>query len=199
MICEGSRQSLVISLSLGVAMLCGPIPAQAEQLYDGSEFSAMVGDQRASRIGDIVTILIAESSRSSSRLQNNSARSTDIGGGIRVSGLNENASLEFGGSYSGRGEVVRSDQFVAQMSAQIVEVFANGDLLIEGQQDLSINGEETRVSVRGRVRRIDISEANNVLSSRLAQAEIDYNGEGFVSRSARPGIVNRIFSFLGIG
>lgn len=182
-----------------LALACAATPAQADQLYDGSRFSAMTADQRASQIGDIVTVLISESARASSRLQNGSSRSSNVGGGFRAGGIDEDASLEFGGSFAGRGEVVRSEQFVAQMSAQVIEVFANGDFLIEGRQNLLINDEETQVSVRGRIRPIDIQDGNIVLSSRLAQAQINYDGEGFVSRSARPGLLNRIFSFLGIG
>ncbi|MEO7680134.1 MAG: flagellar basal body L-ring protein FlgH, partial [Sphingomonas sp.] len=53
--------------------------------------------------------------------------------------------------------------------------------------------------VRGRVRAADIGADNRVLSSRIADAQIDYDGKGFVSRSAKPGILNRVFRFLGLG
>lgn len=192
-----SRLWGVTALMLGTAILVSP--ARAEQLYRGGNWSAMAADQRADEVGDIVTVLISQSARASSRLVNNSGRSSELGGSISAGSLDEEASLQFGGSYSGRGESVRSDQFVAQMSAQVQEVLPNGDLLIEGRQDLLINGEETRVAVRGIIRPIDIQDGNYVLSSRLAQAQIDYDGEGFVSRSARPGLLNRLFSFLGIG
>jgi len=55
------------------------------------------------------------------------------------------------------------------------------------------------IGVRGRIRPYDISAENAVLSSRIADAQIDYDGKGFVSRSAKPGLLNRIFSFLGLG
>lgn len=192
-------QVLRTTLALAAAMSCVGGSAQAEQLYDRGNWSALASDQRASEVGDVITVVIAESARATSRLQNGSSRRTDIGGGIRAGGLDEDASLDFGGSYSGRGEVTRSDQFVARMSAQVIEVFENGDLLIEGHQQMLINDEETRVTVRGRIRPVDIQDGNFVLSSRLAGAQINYDGEGFVSRSARPGLLNRIFSFLGIG
>ena len=53
--------------------------------------------------------------------------------------------------------------------------------------------------MRGRIRPADITSDNSVLSSRIADAQINYDGKGFVSRSAKPGVINRVFSFLGLG
>jgi flagellar L-ring protein precursor FlgH len=63
---------------------------------------------------------------------------------------------------------------------------------------MNVNGEETTIRVRGRVRPADISRGNQVLSTRIADAQIDYDGRGFVSRNARPGLVHRLFSLLGL-
>jgi flagellar L-ring protein FlgH len=188
-----------LTLALAITLQTAATPATAQQLYEGRAWSSMASDQRASEVGDIVTVLIAQSATASSRLQNRSDRNTDVGGAIGAGSISEEASISFGGSFSGRGEVVRSDRFVAQMSAQIIEVHENGNMLIEGRQDLLINGEQTQVYVRGLIRPLDITEGNFVGSARLANAQINYDGEGFVSRSAQPGLLNRIFSFLGIG
>ncbi len=87
----------------------------------------------------------------------------------------------------------------AQLSVTVREVLANGDYLIEGEQRLDVNGERTLIRVRGRIRTADIRGDNSVLSGRIADAQINYDGKGYVSRSARPGLVNRIFSLLGLG
>jgi len=174
-------------------------PLGAEQLFRGDSWSAVASDRKAAGVGDAVTVVILEATRASSRLENNSSRKSQTGGGLQVGGIDESASLQFGGSYSGRGEVVRAEQFVAQMTATVIERTGNGDLLIEGRQNLLINGEQTSIGVRGRIRPQDISPENLVPSSRIAEAQIDYDGKGFVSRSAKPGLLNRIFSFLGIG
>ena len=52
---------------------------------------------------------------------------------------------------------------------------------------------------RGRIRPQDISPENAISSFRIADAQINYDGKGFVSRSAKPGLINRILSFLGLG
>ncbi|MGQ0661095.1 flagellar basal body L-ring protein FlgH, partial [Sphingosinicella sp.] len=124
---------------------------------------------------------------------------TNVGGGLRAGPIDESGELRFGGSYSGRGEVRRSERFVAQITATVNSVLPNGDLVVTGEQVMRINGETSRIGVRGRIRSADIRADNSVLSSRIADAQINYDGRGFVSRSARPGVINRIFSFLGLG
>lgn len=184
------------------SILLAPVPvaqAEADQLYSGGGWPAVATDDRARAIGDTVTVLIHEAASASSKLQKNSSRKTDFGGSVSGGSVDESVSLDFGGSYGGKGELVRSEQFVARMSAEVVGLAPNGDFLIEGRQRMLINGETTSIGVRGRIRPQDISAGNAILSSRIADAQIDYNGKGFVSRSARPGIINRILSFLGIG
>lgn len=182
-------------------LLASLLPAQAaaDQLYRGGGWPAVAADHRANAVGDTVIVLIHEAASASSKLQKNSSRRTQFGGSVNGGSVDESVSLDFGGNYGGKGELTRSEQFVARMSAEIVGLAPNGDFLIEGRQRMLINGEATTIGVRGRIRPQDISAANAILSSRIADAQIDYDGKGFVSRSARPGIINRILSFLGIG
>jgi flagellar L-ring protein precursor FlgH len=174
-------------------------PAASENLYRGSSWPAMSADRKASEVGDLLTVVIFQSAESSNVTQNKSRKATDLSGSISGGHLSEEGELSFGGGYSGRGEVTRSEKLIAQMTLSVLEVLPNGDLVIGGEQYLNVNGERTRVGVRGRVRSADIRDDNSVLSSRIAGAEINYDGRGFVSRSAKPGIINRIFSFLGLG
>jgi flagellar L-ring protein precursor FlgH len=192
-----SRKAAYFPLAAMLASLGAA--AGAEQLYEGGSWPALASDDKANGPGDIVIVLIQESAQASSRLQNNSSKNTDFGGSFAAGGIDEGANLSLGGSYAGRGEVVRSEQFVASMSAQIAEILPNGDFLIEGKQLMLINGEETTIGVRGRIRPQDISPENAISSFRIADAQIDYDGKGFVSRSAKPGLINRILSFLGLG
>ncbi|OCC22942.1 hypothetical protein MB02_14345 [Croceicoccus estronivorus] len=186
--------------SLGIlSVITQAAPSHAEQLYTGGAWPAFATDDKARDVGDTVTVLIYEAASASSKLQNNSSKKTDFGGSFAAGSIDESAKLEFGGSYGGKGEVVRTEQFVARMTAQVTGLASNGDFLIEGTQKMLINGENTSIGVRGRIRPRDISADNVVLSSRIADAQIDYDGKGFVSRSAKPGLVNRILSFLGIG
>jgi len=184
-------------LALALAMLTAPA-ASAHDLYKGSNWAAMAGDRKAAAIGDQLTILVFQTAEASNSAQNSSRKSTDIGGRFSAGDIDEDASLDFGGGYTGRGEVRRSERLVSQFSVVVQSVLPNGDLIIAGEQHMRINGENSRIGVRGRVRQEDISAENRVLSSLIADAEISYNGQGFVSRSAKPGLVTRIFRFLGL-
>ena len=174
-------------------------PMRAEDLYKGSNWNALSADDKASRVGDLLTVLIYQQAEATNVAQNESRKKTDVGGKFSAGSIDESADLNFGGGYSGRGQVKRSERLVTQLTVTVTDVLPNGDLLVAGEQQMRVNGEVTHVGIRGRIRKADISSQNTILSSRIAEAQINYDGRGFVSRSAKPGLVNRIFSFLGLG
>jgi len=189
-----------VPLLASITLLGTAGAATAQALYPGgSNWAAMAADRRASQVGDILTIVIFQQAQSSDTQQNSSRKSTDVGGSISGGPISETGALSFGGGFTGQGGVTRTEKFIAQISVTVQQVLPNGDLSVAGQQYLNVNGERTRIGVRGRVRSADIAEDNSVLSNRIADAQIDYDGRGFVSRSAKPGLINRIFSFLGLG
>lgn len=180
-----------------VAMIA--TPASAEDLYRKGNWAALAADRRAAEVGDALTVLIYQAAEASNTAQNSSRKSTDLTGSVRGGSIAEAGALGLGGGYSGRGETRRTERLITQLSVTVSAILPNGDLQIVGRQRMHVNGENTDIGVRGRIRTIDISADNAILSSRIAEAEIDYGGRGFVSRSAKPGLLNRIFSFLGLG
>jgi flagellar L-ring protein precursor FlgH len=190
-----SRLSIIVAALLSALSTS----AMADDLYRGSNWPSMSSDRRATNVGDLLTVVIFQAAESSTAAQNSSRKKTDLSGSISGGNLSEGGELSFGGGYTGRGEVRRSEKLIAQMTLSVFHVLPNGDLIIAGEQWLRVNGERTRIGVRGRVRSADIRSDNSVPSNRIADAQIDYDGRGFVSRSARPGLINRIFSFLGLG
>ncbi|WP_010545500.1 flagellar basal body L-ring protein FlgH [Sphingomonas elodea] len=175
------------------------VPASAQDLYKGGNWTAMAADRRASAIGDTLTVIVQQAAEASNTTQNATRKSTDLAASGRAGSVNEAGQASFGGGYSGRGEARRSERLVAQLSVTITDVLPNGDYRIVGEQQLHVNGEKSLIAVRGRIRREDIRSDNSVLSGRIADAEINYDGKGFVSRSAKPGLLNRLFSILGLG
>jgi flagellar L-ring protein FlgH len=190
---------LVCCLVLAAVIATDAGPARADQLYVGGNWANIATDTTAKAIGDIVTVLIFEAATATNSVRTRSSRETSLAGEIGVGGIDEGGALSLRGGFAGAGEVERKDRLVATMAAQVIEVLPNGDLVIAGRQDIDVNGEARTVEVRGQIRPIDISPDNTIASSRLANAQINYDGKGYVSRSGKPGIINRIFSFLGIG
>lgn len=188
-----------IALCAAVALLAVSAAARADDLYRPSNWSAMSADRKAMLPGDTLTVVVYQTAESTNSTKSDSSRSTNLGGAVAAGGINERGSLNFGGGYTGGGEVQRTDRFVTQLTVTVDAVLPNGDLQVSGHQRMHINGENTDIGVRGRVRMADIGADNRILSSRIADAQIDYDGKGFVSRSAKPGLLNRVFRFLGLG
>ncbi|RHW18966.1 flagellar basal body L-ring protein FlgH [Sphingomonas gilva] len=184
--------------SLTAMALVHGAPGAAEDLYKKGNWAAMSADRRASQVGDLLTVVVYQSAEASNVAENGSRKTSSIGGSLRAGPIDEGGDLSFGGSYNGRGEVRRSERLVTQISVTVEAVLPNGDYIIRGQQKMRVNGELSDIGVRGRIRSADITADNRILSSRIADAEINYDGKGFVSRSAKPGLINRIFSFLGL-
>ena len=184
---------------LMIALCAAATPALADDLYRGSNWTALAADRRASAVGDVVTVIVLTNSTASNSVAKSTRRNTSASGNLSVGGdFDKSAGISFGGNYDGQGTTARTDRMAAQLSAQVEAVLPNGDLLISGWQALRINGESTNIKVSGRIRPSDIDGQNAVLSSRIADARIDYDGKGFASRSAKPGLVTRIFHFLGL-
>jgi len=171
--------------------------AGTDNLYRGPGWPAVASDRRASQVGDLLTVLIHQSAESVNTAQSSAGRSTNIGGSIAAGSLNETGELSLGSSHRGGGELRRSERIAAQITVAVQQVLPNGDLVVAGGQWMRINGNRTHIGIRGRVRPDDISSHNTVISLRVADAAINYDGRGFVSRSAQPGLISRIFSFLG--
>lgn len=171
--------------------------AQAQTVRPG--WSALASDRTAAQPGDSVTIYIVEASSAAASAQSGSQRDTRLSGSIGAGGrIEESGNVGLQGEFEGRGQMNRSGRLVGQIGATVQEVLPNGDLRIAGAQTLQIDGERTSIRLTARVRRADISGDNTVLSSRLADAEIVYDGEGSLSRSGSPALLNRILSFLGL-
>lgn len=184
-----------------LVLLCAAVaaPVLADDLYKGSNWTALAADRKASAVGDVLTVLIITNNTASNTVAKGTKRDTSMSGNVSFgTNFDKSAGLSFGGSFDGQGSTTRAERIAAQLSATVDQVLPNGDLMISGWQQLKVNGEVTNVKVSGRVRASDIDGSNQMLSSRIADARIDYDGKGFASRSAKPGIVTRIFRFLGL-
>lgn len=190
------RRAAILGAVAAAALLVSPL--QADNLYNAGVPASLAADNRAARVGDNVTVVIVQASEASTTVRTGSKRSTSLGGHVGVGGVSESADLSLGSNFDGQGQSTRSERFVTQMTSRVTEVLPNGDLMITGAQRLNINGETTIVEVRGVIRAIDIDADNRVPSNRIADAQINYKGKGFASRSAKPGLIHRLFSLFGL-
>ncbi|MBR8210768.1 MULTISPECIES: flagellar basal body L-ring protein FlgH [Burkholderia] len=190
--------SFVYAAALAASLL-GVRPASAADLYQGSTYESLTADRRASRPGDIVTILIYENSSASNTADTSTKTGFGVQGNVSTLYAGKNsAQVGLGDNYGGKGQIQRTGRLLAQLSASVTGVTPSGDLIVAGTQDIDVNGEKTRIRLEGRIRPIDIAANNTVLSTRLADAKIDYTGEGFITDRSRPGLIPRFFAWLGL-
>ncbi len=187
-----------IALALAAVFLM-PAEAGANDLFNANSFSSLASDRNARRVGDIITVVIDENATATNTAVSNLSKNSNLNG--QISGgptFSEAGNLNLADTSNNSGTTRRSGTMLAEISATVDDVLPNGDLHVVGSQVLNINGERTNIRVKGRVRLADISGSNAVLSSDLADAAIDYDGSGFVSNSAQPGIITRVLNWLGL-
>jgi flagellar L-ring protein precursor FlgH len=164
-------------------------------------------DQRASRIGDILTVRIDIDD--SGQLRNSSSRSRNGSTNVGVSnlfGAESSLGRAFGGGFdpaamidangaseqSGLGAINRTEKIALTVAATIVDVLPNGNLVIAGRQEVRLNAEQRELDVAGIIRPEDIAADNTIRHAQIAEARISYGGRGQVSAVQRPRIGQRI-------
>jgi len=168
----------------------------ADSLVDPATYRSLAADQRAYRVGDVITVYVLEATRAKSQAATDAGSNTAISAGLDSPSTNWNASVGINGASGGSGQTTRVGELRAQISAQVTGVSPDGTLRIEGTQLLTVNGERQKIRVGGLVRPQDIAADNTVLSNRIANADLELVGVGVVSESQRQGVLYRLFKWL---
>ena len=158
-------------------------------------YRSLYSDQKAQHVGDIVTIIIAESSKASKSTTTKNSKKTGSDGrlsellGLAVGDLPLNLGVNGGSDYSGSGTITRSGNMEARLSSVVKEVLPNGNLVLEGTRQVTINNDVQTITISGIVDPKAITQDNTVLSTYVANAQIKYAGEG--PTSSDPGFITR--------
>src|SRR5690606_9485269 len=151
------------------------------------ERGSLLGDNRAIRRGDILTVVIEIDD--SAAIRNSTDRSRDGSQNLSVNALfgaqvdaniplSPAVNLNSGSSFGRDGSVVRNEELTLRVAATVVDVLPNGVLAISGQQEVRVNHELRELLVSGFVRPADISRQNEVTYDKIAAARISYGGRG---------------------
>ena len=164
-------------------------------------FSNLGMDLKASRVNDLVTIVVNENTSAvatgdvkTARTSSAQAAITAAGGLTRAKGplanlLNTNSA----NALQGQGSTDRGAVVTAAVSARVVHVLPNGYLVIEGVKRVQVNSENQVITIRGVVRPVDIDVQNSIQSNQIAQMELQVNGKGVIGDSIhRPWFLYRL-------
>ncbi|MEQ1618265.1 MAG: flagellar basal body L-ring protein FlgH [Terricaulis sp.] len=166
-------------------------------------------DQRAQRVGDILTVLIeiddsAQLSNTSNRTRTGSTSSgfsnffgleDTIGNALGTDPANL-VTAESESTHNGTGAINRAEKIALTVAAVIVDRLPNGNLVLAGRQEVRINGEVRELTVSGVVRPEDITSSNTINHTEIAEARISYGGRGQISAVQRPGWGQRLADAL---
>ena len=184
-----------------------PAPPPAPRVADGSIFNASAGyaalheGLRARRVGDPVTIQLVENTTSSktagSKTQRSGAGAFVPPAAFPFSWLNpESLKASAQGSFNGQGNATQTSSFSSELSVTIAEVRAGGTALLRGEKRMMLSQGQEWVQFTGIVRLADIDADNRILSTRVADARLEYSGNGAVQRAGREGWLSRFFNML---
>ena len=165
-------------------------------------------DRRARALNDLVTIKVVESiegaGSADSALDKNSKGSAGVTGlfGVtkKLPSIVDPTNLigaQSDSQFKGSGSTTRSGTLTATITARVLEVLPNGDLVLEGAREIEINGDRQMVVLTGVARPRDVSDQNVVLSPAIGQLRIRYFGRGLMKDNLKPGwlirILNKVF------
>ena len=181
----------------------GPAPAANGSIYASARGQSLFEDNKAQWEGDLLTVVLVERTQASASAATTSSKSqqtailnpTVLGRGVTVGG---NAlfggSLEADRDFSGSGGSQQSNRLDGQLTVRVIERLPGGVLRVEGEKQLQLNQADETLRLRSLVRLQDIGPDNTVLSSRIADAEIEYSGQGAVGDANAMGWLARFFN-----
>ncbi len=175
-----------------------------------SDSTNLFEDRKARRLNDLVTINIIESLSGSGTADTSTSR--DSSGDYKLTnlfGMQSDFGIQnlpviknaFGSSdsfdpsvqgsarsdFKGKGDTTREGELIATITAKVMEVLPNGNLMLEARKEITINEERQILVLRGMVRPDDISMNNMVMSNKIADAEVFYVGDGVIQDKQKPG------------
>jgi flagellar L-ring protein FlgH len=172
---------------------------------------AFFKDQRAQQIGDLVTVRVKVTDQA--QINNSTSRSRKAEEGMGAQNLFglEAEGIKFlpdgtqldalvnadsNSSSSGSGSIRRSEQLVTNVAAVVTQVLPNGNMVVEGKQEIRVNFEVRELIVAGVVRPEDIEADNTIDSSKIAQARIAYGGRGQITDVQQPRYGQQVMDIL---
>lgn len=181
-----------------------PVAAQIPQDNSGSIYKANFGvrlfeDTKAHRIGDLLTVTLLEKTQAQKSASTSTAKDQNIGftaptlfGGQPVNSLS--ASVGMGSDFTGDGASSQSNSLSGSITVFVSQVLPNGNLVVRGEKKLTLNQGDEYIRITGIVRPMDVNPDNTVPSTKVANAEIIYSGDGAISDANSMGWLARFFN-----
>jgi flagellar L-ring protein precursor FlgH len=176
-------------------------PAASGSIFQAGASRTLFEDRRARYVGDTMHITITETTSASTKSNTNASKTAAVSASVpTVSGLPgkslQGLALDASSSNSlvGKGDAAANNVFTGTITVTVIEVLANGNLLVSGEKQVSVGGGGTEyIRLSGVVNPYFISAANTISSSSVADARIEYKQSGVISEAQVMGWLARFF------
>lgn len=177
--------------------------AQSGSLFQAAMANSLYSDVKARRVGDIITVTLSENTNASKSAGNSTSREsvselqpiTGLGGNaINFKDKSIQLGLDSSSEFSGDASATQSNSLSGNISVTVVEVLPNQNLVIRGEKWLTLNNGNEYIRLTGIIRPADIEPSNEIQSTKIANARIQYSGTGSFARSQEKGWLTKFFS-----
>lgn len=175
----------------------------SDAIYQAGSSWLLYEDIKARRIGDMLIVVLEEQTDAQKKAGTSTSKKSDVemqnailaGAAVTASGIPvlDNAYKSDVG-FTGEGDSSQSNKLSGTVAVTVVDVLQNGNLVVQGEKWISINQGQEYVRFRGIVRPTDIDPRNTISSTRVANAQIQYGGDGVVADSSSMGWLTRFFN-----
>ncbi|MBM7456548.1 flagellar L-ring protein precursor FlgH [Oceanisphaera litoralis] len=164
--------------------------------------NSLYSDIKAHRVGDIITVDLAESTRAQKRATTQQGKDASLninplglgGTPVNIGGYPLQASMSSSNEFDGQANSNQSNSLQGSITVSVARVLANGNLLVQGEKWIMLNTGEEYVRISGMIRPQDIGADNRVESTRVANARIYYGGTGDFANTQTRGWLARFFN-----
>jgi len=191
------------SVAVGMMLAASPdasarslwaVETEAGYVLNGSIFA----DRKARNIGDILSIVISERTTTTTNKSTTNEKEANVSINAGTGIFDFIKAVSGGGtdSFEATGAASATNRVAGNITVTVVDVMPNGNLIVEGTQSIWQNRDEHKITLRGIVRRDDVTAANTVPSTRVADATLRFDGKGPLNAKQRQGILTQIFNIL---
>lgn len=171
-------------------------------LFNVANPNSLYADVKARNVGDIIEVILSEKTQAKKKAASGSKKDnkfnlspvTALGKNVSINGNPLELGLAQSSEFSGEADADQSNSLTGSISVSVIQVLANGNLIVRGEKWITINNGDEFIRLTGLVRPQDVSADNQIQSIRVANARIQYSGTGSFSDSQKMGWLARFFN-----
>ena len=176
-------------------------PQPAGSIFQQANFRPLFEDRRARFVGDTLTILISEKTAANKKSGASAERKSDVSVAVPIvkgvpgksfQGMELDASSA--STFDGKGQAAASNDFTGTLTATVIEVLPNGNLLVSGEKQIAMSQGSEFIRFSGVVNPVTVSTTNTVVSTQVADARIEYRANGYIDEAQTMGWLARFFN-----